>query len=47
MPKKSKLNIAVCVQVTVKAESKENIDFSLVWNMPNVTFYEKQKTYKK
>ena len=30
--------IAVCVQVKVKANSKENIDFSLVWNMPTFSF---------
>jgi hypothetical protein len=47
-PKKSsKLCIAVCVQVKVKAMSKETVDFSLTWNMPKVQFYGQQATYKR
>lgn len=30
--------IAVCVNIKVKPFSKENIEFSLVWNMPNISF---------
>jgi len=36
--KTTKLAIAVAVKVIVKANSKETIDFSLVWNMPNIFF---------
>lgn len=45
--KKFKLNIAVCVQVKVKAMSTEKIDFSLVWNMPKISFIGEKKVYKK
>ena len=45
--KASKLCIAVCVKVKVKAMSSETIDFSLVWNMPRVSFVGNQKTYNK
>ena len=36
----AKLAIAVCVNVKVKANSQEKIDFSLVWNMPKIHFNE-------
>jgi non-lysosomal glucosylceramidase len=45
--KNLKLAVAVCVQVKVKANSKENIEFSLVWNMPNINFYDNQKSYNR
>lgn len=34
----NKLTIAVCVSVKIKAESTENISFSLVWWMPHIVF---------
>jgi non-lysosomal glucosylceramidase len=36
--KDSKLTIAVCVNVLVKAQKSEQIDFSLVWHMPKIHF---------
>lgn len=33
-----KLAVAVCVTVKIKPLSKETIDFSLVWNMPEFYF---------
>lgn len=35
---REKLATAVCAQIKLKSQSKENVDFSLVWNMPNVSF---------
>ena len=43
----SKLAIAVNVQIKVKANSKENIQFSLVWNMPQICFGDGQQMYKR
>ena len=45
--KASKLCIAVCVKVKVKAMSSETIDFSLVWNMPNLIFNNDPRTKMK
>ncbi|CAF1008695.1 unnamed protein product, partial [Brachionus calyciflorus] len=42
-----KLAIAVAVQIKLKAHSREKIEFSLVWNMPKVSFHNNQKSYKK
>ena len=44
---KSKLAVAVCVKVHIKAKSSEKIDFSLVWNMPNIRFNDESKLYKR
>ena len=45
---KSKMAIAVCVNIKVKPFSKGNIEFSLVWNMPNIYFSaEPDKIYKR
>ncbi|RNA02073.1 non-lysosomal glucosylceramidase, partial [Brachionus plicatilis] len=44
---RNKLAIAVCVQIKVPAHSKDRIEFALVWNMPNVSFVNNQKKYKK
>ena len=45
--KNSKLAIAVCAQIKVKAGSREIIEFCLVWNMPNISFAGNQKQYKR
>jgi uncharacterized protein (DUF608 family) len=36
--KDSKLTVAVCVKVLVKALKSERIDLSLVWHMPKIHF---------
>lgn len=42
------LAIAVCVNIKIKPFSKETIDFSLVWNMPNIYFSgDKDKLFKR
>ena len=43
----SKLAIAVCAQVKVKANSKEKIEFSLVWHMPEIYFGDRKQMYKR
>lgn len=43
--KKTKLAVAVCAKVTVKAHSSQNIDFTLVWHMPKIKFLKGTKTY--
>jgi len=48
LKRSQKLAIAVCVQVKVKANSKENIEFSLVWHMPSFFFNgDKSKMYNR
>ena len=43
-----RLAIAVCVNIKLKPFSKETIDFSIVWNMPNTYFSgDKEKVYKR
>lgn len=41
------MSIAVCAQIKVKAGSKGNVEFSLVWNMPNISFTSNTIKYKK
>jgi non-lysosomal glucosylceramidase len=41
----SKLSVAVCVKINVKANSSESIKFSLVWNMPKVSFRNPKNVY--
>lgn len=36
--------VAVCAKIKVKAMSKSNVDFSLVWYMPNICFPGDNKT---
>ena len=43
----AKLACAVCAQIKVKSKSKEKIEFSLVWNMPIISFIGNQKSYKR
>ncbi len=43
-----KLTVAVCVNIKMKAQSKDNIEFALVWNMPHISFNgEKDKIVKR
>jgi len=39
--------IAVCASVKIKAFSKSSVEFSLSWNMPNVSFGDSQVAYKR
>jgi hypothetical protein len=40
--------IAVCVNIKIKPFCKGHIEFSLVWNMPNIYFSaESEKIYKR
>jgi hypothetical protein len=45
--KSAKLAVAVCVNVSIKANSKETIDFALVWNMPKIYFDGKSEKWLK
>ncbi len=45
--KSSRMAIAVCATIKVKGSSKSNIEFSLVWNMPNVVFGDSSVEYKR
>ncbi|CAF1103253.1 unnamed protein product, partial [Brachionus calyciflorus] len=45
--KSRKLTIAVCVKALIKSQSKESIEFSLVWHMPNINFGSDVKKYYK
>ncbi len=47
LKKNGRLAIAVCAKIKINAHSTEKIDFSLVWNMPNVCFFENRVTYKR
>ena len=40
--------MAVCVNIKIKPFSKEKINFSLVWNMPNISFSgDREKIFKR